>query len=73
VPDVPGVKHRYLEVERIRFHVAEAGDGEPLVMLHGWPQKPIARGLRVGFSQEFWQTSHDGRLENTCDTRRCAW
>ena len=38
VPDVPGVKHRYLEVERIRFHVAEAGDGEPLVMLHGWPQ-----------------------------------
>lgn len=38
LPEVAGVNHRYLEVDGIRFHIAEAGGGEPLVMLHGWPQ-----------------------------------
>jgi pimeloyl-ACP methyl ester carboxylesterase len=38
MPRVPGVSHRYLTVDGIRFHVAQAGRGEPLVMLHGWPQ-----------------------------------
>ena len=38
LPEVAGVNHRYLEVDGIRFHIAEAGVGEPLVMLHGWPQ-----------------------------------
>ena len=35
---MPGVTHRFVEANGLRFHVAEAGAGEPLVMLHGWPQ-----------------------------------
>jgi pimeloyl-ACP methyl ester carboxylesterase len=37
-PEVPGVEHRFLDAAGLRMHVAEAGDGEPIVMLHGWPQ-----------------------------------
>jgi pimeloyl-ACP methyl ester carboxylesterase len=38
LPHVDGVEHRFLELPGLRVHVAEAGEGEPLVMLHGWPQ-----------------------------------
>jgi pimeloyl-ACP methyl ester carboxylesterase len=38
VPSVPGVSHRYVEVGDVRLHVAEAGTGPPLVLIHGWPQ-----------------------------------
>jgi len=37
-PEVLGVEHRWVETSRIRMHVAEAGEGEPIVLLHGWPQ-----------------------------------
>lgn len=39
-PHVEGVTHRYVEANGIRFHVAEAGpsDGDPVLLLHGWPQ-----------------------------------
>ncbi|HEV2812504.1 MAG TPA: alpha/beta hydrolase [Solirubrobacteraceae bacterium] len=39
-PQVAGleVEHRFVEARGLRFHVAEAGEGLPLVMLHGWPQ-----------------------------------
>jgi pimeloyl-ACP methyl ester carboxylesterase len=37
-PSVPGVEHSFVEAGGLRMHVAEAGGGEPLVMLHGWPQ-----------------------------------
>jgi pimeloyl-ACP methyl ester carboxylesterase len=37
-PEVEGVSHGFVEVGGLRMHVAEAGAGEPLVMLHGWPQ-----------------------------------
>jgi len=33
-----GVTHRYLEVAGTRFHVAEAGEGPAVLLLHGWPQ-----------------------------------
>jgi pimeloyl-ACP methyl ester carboxylesterase len=32
------VEHRFVEARGLRFHVAEAGEGPPLVLLHGWPQ-----------------------------------
>lgn len=32
------VTHRYIEANGIRMHVAEAGDGFPVVMCHGWPE-----------------------------------
>jgi pimeloyl-ACP methyl ester carboxylesterase len=38
MPELPGVEHRFVEVDDLRIHVAEAGEGEPLVLLHGWPQ-----------------------------------
>jgi pimeloyl-ACP methyl ester carboxylesterase len=42
-PDIPGAQHRFAEIEtsdagRLRVHYAEAGDGPPLLLLHGWPQ-----------------------------------
>jgi pimeloyl-ACP methyl ester carboxylesterase len=37
-PPVAGVEHRFVEVRGLRMHVAEAGAGEPLLLVHGWPQ-----------------------------------
>jgi pimeloyl-ACP methyl ester carboxylesterase len=37
-PDVAGVEHRYVDAGGLRVHVAEAGQGDPLVCVHGWPQ-----------------------------------
>src|SRR5438105_4186506 len=56
LPAVDGVNHRFVEVDGLRTHVAEAGSGEPVVMLHGWPQNwyawrrlipPLAERYRV--------------------------
>ena len=33
-----GVTHREVTVRGVRLHVAQAGHGPPLVLLHGWPQ-----------------------------------
>ena len=38
MPVLEGVTHRFVDVHGLRVHVAEAGHGEPLVLLHGWPQ-----------------------------------
>jgi pimeloyl-ACP methyl ester carboxylesterase len=37
-PQVAGVEHRFLNARGLRMHLAEAGEGSPIVMLHGWPQ-----------------------------------
>jgi pimeloyl-ACP methyl ester carboxylesterase len=37
-PPVAGVEHRFVEVRGFRMHIAEAGSGEPLLLVHGWPQ-----------------------------------
>jgi pimeloyl-ACP methyl ester carboxylesterase len=37
-PLVAGVEHRFLDAGGLRMHLAEAGEGRPIVMLHGWPQ-----------------------------------
>jgi len=37
-PELHGVSHRWVEVRGLGVHVAEAGSGPPLVLLHGWPQ-----------------------------------
>jgi pimeloyl-ACP methyl ester carboxylesterase len=56
MPAVDGVKHRFVDVGGTRLHVAEAGDGPPLLLLHGWPQHwwcwryllgPLAQTYRV--------------------------
>jgi len=56
MPQVDGVEHRFLSAGGLRTHVAEAGSGPPLLMLHGWPQHwwmwrdligPLAESHRV--------------------------
>ena len=56
MPRVTGVEHVYPAVGDIRVHCAIAGDGPPLVLLHGWPQHwwswrsvigPLAERFRV--------------------------
>lgn len=38
-PDIDGVSHHWVEARGLRFHYAEAGNGEDVVLcLHGWPQ-----------------------------------
>jgi pimeloyl-ACP methyl ester carboxylesterase len=38
LPALEAVTHRSVQARGASFHVAEAGAGEPLVLLHGWPQ-----------------------------------
>jgi pimeloyl-ACP methyl ester carboxylesterase len=37
-PELDGVRHRFLDLPGVRVHVAEAGEGDPIVLLHGFPQ-----------------------------------
>jgi pimeloyl-ACP methyl ester carboxylesterase len=37
-PEMEGVTHNYVDVNDTRLHVAEAGEGPAVVLLHGWPQ-----------------------------------
>lgn len=38
LPEVPGVTHSRVRAGAVELHVAEAGEGPPLVLVHGWPQ-----------------------------------
>ena len=38
MPEVPGVSHAFVRAGGLSFHIAEAGEGDPLLLLHGWPQ-----------------------------------
>jgi pimeloyl-ACP methyl ester carboxylesterase len=38
MPEVDGMSHRTVDAGSVRIHVAEAGSGAPVVLLHGWPQ-----------------------------------
>jgi pimeloyl-ACP methyl ester carboxylesterase len=38
LPEIEGIMHRFVDLEGLRVHVAEAGDGPPVLLLHGWPQ-----------------------------------
>jgi pimeloyl-ACP methyl ester carboxylesterase len=40
MPEIEGVKvsHQLVDVGGVRLHVAEAGEGPPLVLMHGYPQ-----------------------------------
>jgi pimeloyl-ACP methyl ester carboxylesterase len=56
LPHLAGVTHRTVEIPGVRLHVAEAGSGEPVLLLHGFPQHwwewrdiilPLAENYRV--------------------------
>ncbi|MEK6278701.1 MAG: alpha/beta hydrolase [Actinomycetota bacterium] len=38
MPEVEGIEHRFIDLDDFRVHVAEAGEGDPVLLLHGWPQ-----------------------------------
>jgi pimeloyl-ACP methyl ester carboxylesterase len=40
MPEVEGVTHQYVNANGLRMHVAVAGpeDGDPVLLLHGWPE-----------------------------------
>lgn len=40
LPNLDGARHRDVEVEGVRLHVAEVGPeaGHPVLLVHGWPQ-----------------------------------
>ncbi len=38
LPEAPGFEHLVVETPGLRTHVAVVGEGEPVVMLHGFPQ-----------------------------------
>jgi pimeloyl-ACP methyl ester carboxylesterase len=58
LPAVPGVSHRFVDIPQsagpVRIHLAEAGAGEPVLLLHGWPQHWYGwRHLVPGLSQRY--------------------
>lgn len=38
IPHVTGVEHEFVDAGGLRTHVATAGSGPPVLLLHGWPQ-----------------------------------
>jgi pimeloyl-ACP methyl ester carboxylesterase len=41
-PPIAGVRRCFVEARGVRFHVTEAGEGTPVLALHGWPQHHYA-------------------------------
>ncbi|MFF0631893.1 alpha/beta fold hydrolase [Nocardia sp. NPDC004151] len=37
-PVIPDVRRSFVEARGVKFHVSEAGEGRPVLALHGWPQ-----------------------------------
>jgi pimeloyl-ACP methyl ester carboxylesterase len=75
LPRLDGVSHRTVLARGLRFHVAEAGAGEPLVLVHGWPQHwwmwrhvvpllaPHARLVMIDLRGFGWSDAPPGRYD----------
>ena len=75
LPQLDGVTHRTVEARGLRFHVAEAGAGEPVVLVHGWPQHwwmwrhvvprlaPQARLVMIDLRGFGWSDAPPGRYD----------
>ena len=48
MPEVDGVEHHWVAVNGLRMHYAEAGEGEPVILQHGWPQHWWAWRHQIG-------------------------
>jgi pimeloyl-ACP methyl ester carboxylesterase len=68
MPAVDGVSHHWVQARGLRFHVAEAGAGEDVVLLlHGWPQHWYEwRHLMPALAE-------DGRRVLAMDLRGFGW
>jgi pimeloyl-ACP methyl ester carboxylesterase len=77
IPDVAGVEHEFVDAGGLRTHVALAGEGPPVVLLHGWPQHwylwrdviplvaPHARVIAPDFRGFGWTEVPDTGYEKT--------
>jgi pimeloyl-ACP methyl ester carboxylesterase len=62
LPDAAGVAHRDVEVDGIRLHLAELGEGPPLLLLHGWPQHWWCWRRIIGaLARDYWVLAPDLR------------
>ena len=75
------MRHHVVELADVDIHVAEAGDGAPLLLLHGWPQHwycwrrllPLLPGFRLimpdtrGFGWSSAPAGQDFRKETLAD------
>ena len=43
----PKIEHHYADVGGLLMHYVTAGAGEPLVLLHGWPQTWYEPGFDI--------------------------
>ena len=65
IPQVPGVTHRFVTARGTRFHVAQVGAGDPVVLLHGLAQHWYAwRKLIPELA---------GQYQLFLDPRGCGW
>jgi pimeloyl-ACP methyl ester carboxylesterase len=66
MPELEGVRHRFLDLPGLRMHVAEAGAGEPVLLLHGALQHWWAwRGILPGLAARYRVLAPD--------LRGCGW
>ena len=76
LPDAPGFEHLVVETTGLRTHVAAIGEGEPVVLLHGFPEHwwqwravapaIAAQGYRVvcpDLRGAGWTVAEDPRVE----------
>jgi pimeloyl-ACP methyl ester carboxylesterase len=75
LPQLEGVAHRTVAARGLRFHVAEAGAGDPIVLVHGWPQHwwtwrhmvpllaPRARLVMIDLRGFGWSDAPPGRYD----------
>jgi pimeloyl-ACP methyl ester carboxylesterase len=74
IPSVAGLEHRDATVNGIRLHYAEGGSGEPLILLHGWPQHWwMWRDLVGPLSQRFRLIVPDLRGHGWSDKPRSSY
>lgn len=75
IPHVAGVDHEFVDAGGLRTHVALAGEGPPVLMMHGWPQHwylwrgviplvaPHARVIAPDFRGFGWSEVPEGGYE----------
>ena len=75
IPDVAGVAHEFVDAGGLRTHVALAGEGPPVLLMHGWPQHwylwrevipgvaPHARVIAPDFRGFGWSDAPPGGYE----------
>ncbi|NUT33805.1 MAG: alpha/beta hydrolase [Hamadaea sp.] len=65
-PRLDGVTHRFVDLPGLRMHVAEAGQGHPILLLHGFPQHWWEYRALIGPLAEHYRV--------ICpDLRGCGW